>query len=202
MFFASAPVSITASGIDRPRVQAKTPVLTPVRQARALGSAAVVPWPCFGMTRMNPIRILETNHTAFTVTDLDQAIRFFREALGFELISREPREPKYIQHLTGVAGAEVVIAYVRGAGHLIELFEYSGPGDRKADPPRPCDAGANHICFFVESIEAAVAAAKAHGMEPIASPVVIGAGPNRGGKLVYLRGAGGIYVEFIEPPTV
>ena len=58
------------------------------------------------MTR-NDFTILRTNHTSFTVSDLDQTIGFFCDALGFELLSRAPRDPKIIQQVTGVAGAEM-----------------------------------------------------------------------------------------------
>ena len=58
----------------------------------------------------NDFTILRTNHTSFTVSDLDQTIDFFCDGLGFELLSRAPRDPKIIQQVTGVAGAEMEIA--------------------------------------------------------------------------------------------
>ena len=40
------------------------------------------------------------NHTGMIVTDLDRAIGFFRDLLGFEVISRAPRDPALIGRLT------------------------------------------------------------------------------------------------------
>ena len=41
-------------------------------------------------------RSLSFNHTAFTVSDLDEVIPFFRDLLGFELTSRAPRDGRLI----------------------------------------------------------------------------------------------------------
>jgi hypothetical protein len=37
-------------------------------------------------------RILGTNHTSFTVSNLDCSMGFLRDCLGFDLISRAPRD--------------------------------------------------------------------------------------------------------------
>jgi catechol 2,3-dioxygenase-like lactoylglutathione lyase family enzyme len=38
-------------------------------------------------------RVLGTNHTSFTVSNLERTLGFFRDCLGFELISKAPRDP-------------------------------------------------------------------------------------------------------------
>lgn len=40
---------------------------------------------------MKAFRVLGTNHTSFTVSSLDRTIAFFRDCLGFDLVSRAPR---------------------------------------------------------------------------------------------------------------
>ena len=82
-------------------------------------------------------KILDTNHTSFTVSDLDRSIAFFRDVLGFEVTSKASRAPEVIERVTGVKGARVMIAYVRGPGHSIELIEYSGPDNRTGVRPGP-----------------------------------------------------------------
>jgi catechol 2,3-dioxygenase-like lactoylglutathione lyase family enzyme len=95
----------------------------------------------------------------------------------------------------------VVIAYVRGPGHSLELIEYRGPGGRAAVRPRPCDTGFAHVAFNVLDVDAALAAVKPHGVEPIAPPVAIDQGPNTGRRVVYTRDPDGICIEFIEVAT-
>ena len=63
---------------------------------------------------MAQIKVLKTNHTSFTVSDLDRTVAFFCDVLGFELVSKEGRDPVAIQKVTGVKGADIVVAYVRG----------------------------------------------------------------------------------------
>ncbi len=143
-------------------------------------------------------KVTSTNHTSFTVSNLDRTIGFFRDALGFEVTSRAPRDPALVSAITGVPGADVDIAYIRGPGHSLELIEYKAPANRGQVVARPCDTGFAHIAFNVDDVDGAVAASAAHGFVPLAPPVAINSGPNRGRKVVYLRDADGVTVEFIE----
>jgi len=143
-------------------------------------------------------RVVGTNHTSFTVSSLDRSIGFFRDCLGFELISRAPRDPAIVSRITGVPGADMEIAFLRGPGHTIELIQYKGPAQRGRIEARPCDTGFAHVAFNVDNVEAAVAAAKPYQVEAIAPPVAINAGPNKGRKVVYLRDWDGVTVELIE----
>jgi catechol 2,3-dioxygenase-like lactoylglutathione lyase family enzyme len=147
---------------------------------------------------MPDFNVLSTNHTSFTVSDLDRTVAFFTEALGFELLSRAPRDPGAIEKIAGVKGGDVIIAYIQGPGHRLELIEYVGPDDRGSVYPRPCDVGFAHVAYDVDDIEAAVAAASRHDVRVIQDIHTIDAGPNTGRRVVYLRDPDGITVEFIE----
>jgi catechol 2,3-dioxygenase-like lactoylglutathione lyase family enzyme len=143
-------------------------------------------------------RILGTNHTSFTVSSLDRTLRFLRECLGFELVSRAPRDPALVSAITGVEGADVEIAFLKAPGHTLELIEYRKPAAKPRVNPRPCDTGFAHVAFNVDNVPAAVAAARGYGVEPIAPPVAIDQGPNKGRRVVYLRDWDGITIELIE----
>lgn len=147
---------------------------------------------------MSGFKVLRTNHTSFTVSDLDRTVAFFRDALGFEVTSKAPRDRTAIETVTGVAGGDVMIAYVRGPDHSLELIEYLAPADRGQVQSRPCDTGFAHVAYDVDDVDAAVAAAGEHGFDPIGGIYVIDKGPNTGSRVVYLRDADGITVEFIE----
>ncbi len=149
---------------------------------------------------MAAFRVTGTNHTSFTVSNLDRTLAFFRDCLGFEVTSKAPRSPELVSRITGVPGAEVMIAFVRGPGHTVELIEYRAPVERGRVFPRPCDTGFAHVAFNVDDVDAAVAAAAGFGVTPIAPPVAIDQGPNRGRKVVYVRDPDGITIEFIEAP--
>ena len=146
-------------------------------------------------------RVLGTNHTSFTVSDLERSIALLRDCFGFELISKAPRNPALVAHITGIQGAEVVIAFLKAPGHTLELIEYRAPEARSAVRARPCDSGFAHIAFNVDDVPAAVATLEPYGVRPIAAPVAIDQGPNKGRKVVYLRDWDGITIELIEATT-
>jgi catechol 2,3-dioxygenase-like lactoylglutathione lyase family enzyme len=149
---------------------------------------------------MAQCKVLRTGHTSFTVSDLDRSIAFYRDALDFEVISKAPRDPKIIEQITGIAGADLMIAYIQSPGHQIELIQYLGPKDRGSVRPRPCDVGFAHVAFDVEDIDAAIAAAEAHDVRPLGPTAAIDQGPNKGARVAYLRDPDGICIEFIQPP--
>lgn len=150
---------------------------------------------------MAGFRVVGTNHTSFTVSDLDRSVAFFTEALGFALLHRGPRDPAMIGRVVGVPGADIEVAYVQGPGHRLELIEYKAPADRGRVESRPCDAGFAHVAFDVDDIDAALAAAAAHGVKPLSEPQDLHTGPNAGGRVVYTRDPDGVTVEFIQRPA-
>lgn len=146
-------------------------------------------------------RVLATNHTSFTVSDLDRSVAFYRDVLGFEVTSKAPRNPDIVSRVTGIPGTEMMIAYVRGPDHSLELIQYLGPREgRGRVRSLPCDVGFAHIAFDVDDMDAAVAAAAASGVTVIGEVATIDQGPNTGGKVAYLRDWDGVTVEFIQKP--
>ncbi len=150
---------------------------------------------------MSDFRVLATNHTSFTVSSLDRTVAFFTEALGFELLSRAPRDPAVVEVISGVPGADIEVVFLQGPGHRIELIQYHGPAERGQVICQPCDTGYAHVAYDVDNIEAAVAASAVHQFLPLGPIVVIDKGPNAGGKVVYLRDPDGVSVEYIQKPT-
>ncbi len=145
--------------------------------------------------------ITATNHTSFTVSDLERSLRFWRDVIGLELISLEPRDPALIEKVVGVEGADIMVAYLGGHGHTIELIEYHAPADRQHVRPRPCDVGFAHVAYDVDDLDAVLEACAEHGVEPINPPASVDRGPNAGLRVVYSRDPDGITIEFIERPA-
>ena len=147
---------------------------------------------------MAPFSILATNHTSFTVSDLDRSVDFYVSVLGFELLNRSARDRSFTEKVVGVPGAQIEVAYVQAPGHRLELIQYIEPKDRGEVVSRPCDTGFAHVAFDVDDIDSVLTAVRAAGVEPLSEPVVINAGPNSGGKAVYTRDPDGVTIEFIQ----
>ncbi|HEY3601972.1 MAG TPA: VOC family protein, partial [Chthoniobacterales bacterium] len=99
-------------------------------------------------------RILAADHTGITVSNLERSLTFWRDVLGFELSHRPHQTGKLASEITGVRGAEISIAVLKGYGHKIELLEYSAPVDRKHFVPRACDVGSAHVALVVDNLDA------------------------------------------------
>ncbi len=154
------------------------------------------------MHGLKPFTILQTDHTGITVRDLDVALAFWRDVLGFKLVTRARRTGTYASEVTGVAGAEIEIAVLLAAGHRIELLQYIAPPERMLMRPRPCDIGSVHLAFDVDDLEAAIARVAASGWLAVGSPQVIAEGVRRGTRVIYLRDPYGTTIELMQPAAV
>ena len=145
--------------------------------------------------------ILAVDHTGFTVSNLERSLAFWRDILGFELSHRPHQTGKLASEITGVPGADISIAVLKGYGHKIELLEYSAPADRKRGELRPCDVGFVHVALVVEDLAAILEAIAKSGWKAAGQPQTLTAGPNAGKRVVYVRDPDGTTIEFMEVPA-
>jgi catechol 2,3-dioxygenase-like lactoylglutathione lyase family enzyme len=147
----------------------------------------------------NPFRIIAADHTGITVTNLDRSLSFWRDVLGFELSHRAHHTGDLASEVTGVPGAEISIAVLKGYGHKIELLEYLAPPERKYVELRPCDVGSVHVAFTVDDLDAVLGAIGASGWKASGQPQVLKSGPNAGKRVAYVRDPDGTTIEFMQP---
>ena len=146
-------------------------------------------------------RIIAADHTGITVTNLERSLAFWRDVLGFELSHRAHQTGELASEITGVAGAEILIAVLKTpTGHKIELLEYVAPPDRKHVSPRPCDVGSVHIALTVDDLDAVLSAIAPFGWKAAGQPQTLQSGPNAGKRVVYARDPDGTTIEFMQPP--
>jgi catechol 2,3-dioxygenase-like lactoylglutathione lyase family enzyme len=153
-------------------------------------------------TTRRPFRILAADHTGMTVSNLEGALAFWRDVLGFELSHTAHQTGKMAREITGVAGAEIKLAVVKApGGHKIELLEYLAPTDRKKHVNlRPCDVGSVHVALIVDDLDAVLSAINASGWEAAGKPQTLQLGPNAGKRVVYVRDPDGTTIEFMQQP--
>src|SRR6202011_2893749 len=144
--------------------------------------------------------IIAADHTGFTVSNLDRSLAFWRDVLGFELSHRAHHTGDLASEVTGVPGADISIAVLKGYGHKIELLEYLAPPDRKHVDLRPCDVGSVHVALTVDNLDAVLSAIAASGWKTAGRPQTLQSGPNAGKRVVYVRDPDGTTIEFMEVP--
>jgi len=147
-----------------------------------------------------------TDHVGFTVPDIEAATRFFVDVIGcdvvFEIGPFEADDDWMKTHL-GVHPRAVIrtLRMLRCRnGPAFELFEYELDGASK-NPPANSDAGAAHLGFMVEDIEAAVAHLRSHGVTVQGEQTTMTEGPSEGLTWVYFLAPWGMQMELVSYPT-
>ena len=143
-------------------------------------------------------RIIATDHTGITVSNLEHSLVFWRDVLGFELSHRPHQTGTLASEITGVPGAEIQIAVLKGYGHKIELLEYRAPSDRKRIAVRPCDVGSVHVALLVDDLDAVLKKIATSGWKAAGTPQTLQAGPNAGKRVVYVQDPDGTTIEFMQ----
>ena len=147
-----------------------------------------------------PFRIIAADHTGFTVANIERSLAFWRDVLGFELSHRAHHTGALASDVTGVEGAEILIAVLKGYGHKIELLEYLAPADRKRVDLRPCDVGSVHVALTVDNLDATLSTIAASGWKAAGQPQTLTTGPNAGKRVAYVRDPDGTTIELMQPP--
>lgn len=143
--------------------------------------------------------ILRTNHTSFTVSNVDRSIEFYRDKIGLEFISVAVRDKAFTEKASGIPGAELKIAFLKAPDHKVELIEYLNPPGVKLDLTTN-NVGASHLAFEVDNLHEMYEKLKAEGYEFTCEPLQIQGGPNAGGWMVYLKDPDGITIELQQFP--
>jgi len=128
-----------------------------------------------------------------TVSDLDQAVAFYRDVLSFEKVSEQERSGEDWERLSGVFGMRTRTARLRLGNESIELTEYLAPRGRAL----PADSKSNdrwfqHIAIIVSDMDEAYKRLRAHKVQHVST------GPQR--LPDWNPGAGGIRAFYFKDP--
>lgn len=138
-----------------------------------------------------------------SVPDIDEAIEFFVDALGFEIVIREGPYDDFGYVWPGDTAPETgrlrQANLVLGDSFNLELLEY---GQRSIEPPnrapRPSDPGGWHLAVHVDNIEvASQELLQRSDVRPL-SGVVVETGLMNDLKWAYFRTDWGLVLELIQ----
>ena len=137
------------------------------------------------------------HHTAISTGDLQRALAFYRDLLGFETVFEAgwPAGSEIADNITGLSDSSAQVAMLRAGNTFIELFEYASPAPRPGEANRPvCDHGITHICLDVTDVDAEYRRLTAAGMRFHCPPQDLGGGA----RTTYGRDPDGNVVEIQE----
>ncbi len=130
--------------------------------------------------------IRKINHVAIVVPDIDEALAFWRDALGLEL-----------SHVEDMPTQESLIAFLPTGDSEVELVKPTTDTSGLARYIAKRGPGMHHICLEVDDIKGVLARLKEKGVQLINEEPTIGA---RGGKIAFIhpKSTGGVLVELYE----
>ena len=142
--------------------------------------------------------VIRADHTSFTVSDVERSVAFYRDVLGFTLLSLAERPPAFSELATGIPGAHLKTAYLEiPGGHRLELIQYLSPPGAKLDS-QTNNVGSAHLALIVEDLRGLHRELKAKGFRFKGEPIEIPAGPNKGNWMVYLLDPDDFTLELIQ----
>ncbi len=157
-------------------------------------------------TQKRPIPgVAGVEHIGLTVPDMEEATRFFVEVLGAEAIydigpfesADDWMAAHLVVHPRGRINKIRVLKVANGP--VLELFEFTSP-DQKTTQPRNSDIGGWHMAFYVEDMEAALAALKEQRCRIQSGPVTMTEGPSAGLQWLYFQAPWGQQLELVSYP--
>jgi len=139
-------------------------------------------------------------HAAISTGDMERALGFYRDLLGFTVISDAEWErgspasanAQQIMELEDVSVRAVMMSL---GDTLLELFEFDSPTPTPGNRGRPvCDHGFTHICLDVTDMAAEYERLNEAGMRFHCPPMQLG----RSTKVTYGRDPDGNVIELYE----
>ncbi|WP_417268179.1 VOC family protein [Celeribacter baekdonensis] len=135
------------------------------------------------------------HHPSLATADLDALLPFYRDLLGFEVISSFGWEAgselsDLAGQITGLAGSTARSALLKAGNAYLEIFEYTQPLSTRTDRPVLSNMGIAHICFDSDDVKADQARLRSEGITFISDPIDVG--PMR---VCYCQDPDGNFVE-------
>ena len=118
--------------------------------------------------------IVGIHHVAIGVSDFDKALKFYTQALGFEVVERSDIDNAVkAEQVIGLDSIKAKMAMLKTSNAFIELWQYINPQPKDLRS-RPCDYGYPHLALQVDNIQEEYDRLQAHGMKFVGEVVHFG----------------------------
>ena len=142
------------------------------------------------MSSSLPINLFTAiDHVGVAVTDLDEAIAFYRDTFGMELAHQEVNEEQ---------GVREAMMAVGGSGSHIQLLAPLSPESTIAKFLDRSGPGVQQVAYRVEDVEAVSQTLRERGLRMLYDEPRRGTSNSRV-NFIHPKDAGGILVELVHP---
>ncbi|MDD5389727.1 MAG: VOC family protein [Gallionellaceae bacterium] len=140
--------------------------------------------------------ITHIRHTGLVVADLEAAMRFWCDLLGFKVTKRMDESGAHIDAMMGLDGVKVTTVKLAAPdGNLVELLHFHTHPDQPVWTGTPYSTGFTHIALTVDDLDAACQRLAEAGVTFSAPPQI---SPDGYAKVTYCRGPEGVLLELVE----
>ena len=144
------------------------------------------------------IPLLRLTHVGICVSDLERALRFYRDGLGFRFEHELHVEGEPSDTLLRLRGVNLDAVYLVRDGVHIELLGFASP-PAPGRRPRPMhEPGLTHLSFRVADLDATLTALRAAG-ERVLDETIIRM-PSVGAAACFVEDPDGQLIELVQSP--
>jgi methylmalonyl-CoA/ethylmalonyl-CoA epimerase len=130
-------------------------------------------------------KLKKINHVAIVVADIDESLKFWRDALGIEM-----------SHIEDVPSQKAQVAFLPLGDSEVELVKPTADDTGAAKFLAERGGGMHHLCFETDDVVGMLASLKEKGVKLInEEPIVL---PGRKMAFVHPKSTGGVLVELYE----
>jgi len=142
--------------------------------------------------------IQRVGHLGICVSDLLRSLRFYRDLLGFQELSRLEVAGTHADRLLGLQNVKLSAVYLERDGMRIELLAFASPDPPEAPAPRPVNQlGLTHLSVRVKDLGAVVDELRSAGVQVLeATRISVAAGS----AAVFVTDPDGTRIELVEIP--
>lgn len=140
--------------------------------------------------------ITHIRHMGLVVANLDSALSFWRDLLGFKVEKQMDESGHHIDAMMGLKDVRVTtVKMTAPEGGMIELLHFQSHPDVPEWLGKPYSTGFTHIAMTVVNLDLLFKKLSAAGAEFPAQPQY---SPDGEVKVIYCKGPEGVLIELVE----
>ena len=140
--------------------------------------------------------ITQIRHTGLVVSNLDAALHFWCDLLGFTVVRQMDESGPHIDAMMGLTNVQLTTSKLTAPeGGMIELLYFHSHPDRLIWSGTPYSTGLTHVAMTVKNIDNACRTLEQEGVTFFAAPQF---SPDGKVKVTYCKGPEGVLLELVE----
>ncbi len=140
--------------------------------------------------------ICKIRHIGLVVSNLDEALKFWCDIMGFSTHHKMTESGSYIDKMLGLNKTNITTVKLSDSnGNLLELLQFHSHPDKTYWDGTPYSTGLTHIAFTVSDINNLCNRFKSANLKILGEPQL---SPDGSVKVVYASGPEGVLLELVE----